>query len=235
MNIVITGASSGIGFELAKNLIKIGNNNVIAIARNEDKLKTLKDICSKENTNSNLFPIAFDLLNVESFNSILLQRIKSCINEVDILINNAGFLVNKPFENLSNEDIVNTINVNLYAPTLLIRTLLPLINKGGHVVNVSSMGGFQGSQKFAGLSVYSAAKAGIATLTECLAEEYKDSGISFNCLALGSTDTEMLHEAFPNYKATFSAIDMASFIADFALNKSKFFNGKIIPVSISTP
>jgi NAD(P)-dependent dehydrogenase (short-subunit alcohol dehydrogenase family) len=127
------------------------------------------------------------------------------------------------------------IHVNLSAPARLIQCLLPMMKKGSHVVNISSMGGFQGSQKFPGLSIYSATKAGLASLTECLAEEYKGTGISFNCLALGATDTEMLNEAFPGYKAPFTAEEMASFIVDFALTKHKFMNGKIIPVTISTP
>jgi 3-oxoacyl-[acyl-carrier protein] reductase len=235
MNIIVTGASRGIGFELAKNLVKRDNNNLVAIARNEARLNELKLICSKENSNAQLFPIPFDLLNVETNENELTKKIVNCFSSIDILINNAGFLTNKSFEKLTNTDILSTIKVNLYAPALLIKALLPYMNRGSHVVNISSMGGFQGSQKFPGLAVYSASKAGIASLTECLAEEYKEKGISFNCLALGATDTEMLHEAFPGYKAPFTAEGMADFIADFALNKGKFFNGKVIPVSISTP
>ena len=144
-------------------------------------------------------------------------------------------LINKPFEKLSISDMNRMLQLNLAAPAQLIQCLLPIIKKPSHIVNISSMGGFQGSQKFPGLSIYSAAKAGLASLTECLAEEYKGSGISFNCLAIGATDTEMLREAFPGYIPPFKASDMADFIVDFALNKQKFFNGKIIPVTVSTP
>jgi len=235
MNIVITGASRGIGFELAKKFVAIGKHNIVVIARNKDKIDELKEICSKINSNSSIFPIQYNLLNVDTYQSVLFNEIKKHITQIDVIVNNAGLLINKPFEKLSFDDISNTINLNLLAPTLLIKSLLPLVNKGGHIVNISSMGGFQGSQKFPGLTVYSAAKAGLASLTECLAEEYKESGISFNCLAIGATDTEMLREAFPGYNAPFSAEEMADFIADFALSKSKFFNGKIIPVSVSTP
>lgn len=235
MNIIVTGASRGIGLEMAKKFISISGNRVIAIARNMEKLELLRQNCLDINSNSALIPIVFDLSNTEQFESSLLLQIKNNFNRVDILINNAGYLVNKPFDKLSNADINSMVQVNLNAPARLIQCLLPLMKQGSHVVNISSMGGFQGSQKFPGLSIYSATKAGLASLTECLAEEYKGSGISFNCLALGATDTEMLNEAFPGYKAPFTADEMASFIADFALTKHKFINGKIIPVTISTP
>ncbi len=235
MNIVITGASRGIGFEMAKKFSLISGNKVIAIARNRAKLEELQRICSSLNSNSTLIPIVFDLANTEQYESLLLTQINTNFDKVDILINNAGFLVNKSFKQLSNADINDMFQVNLNAPIRLIQCLIPLMAKGSHVVNISSMGGFQGSQKFPGLSIYSATKAGLASLTECLAEEYKDTGISFNCLALGATDTEMLNEAFPGYKAPFTAEEMASFIVDFALTKHKFLNGKIIPVTISTP
>jgi NAD(P)-dependent dehydrogenase (short-subunit alcohol dehydrogenase family) len=75
----------------------------------------------------------------------------------------------------------------------------------------------------------------LACLTECLAEELKEKNIAVNCLSLGATQTEMLNEAFPGYKAPLSAKDMASYIANFSLHAHNFMNGKIIPVSISTP
>jgi NAD(P)-dependent dehydrogenase (short-subunit alcohol dehydrogenase family) len=109
------------------------------------------------------------------------------------------------------------------------------MDKGSHIVNIASMGGFQGSSKYPGLSCYSASKAALACLTECLAGEFTESGIKVNCLALGSVQTEMLEEAFPGYKAPVDAQEMAEFIADFALKGHKFFNGKILPVAVNNP
>ncbi len=235
MNIIITGASRGIGFEMAMKFAETDGTNIIAIARNESRLKTLEKECSKLNSKAHLYPIPFDLESNNSFTEFLLPQILNIYNSIDIIINNAGYLISKPFQDFSEDEILKQVNVNLVAPVKLIQCFLPLMNKGGHVVNISSMGGFQGSQKFAGLSVYSSAKAGLACLTECLAEEYKAAGIAFNCLAIGAVDTEMLQEAFPGYKPPFTAKVMADFIVDFALNKSKLFNGKVIPVSISTP
>jgi 3-oxoacyl-[acyl-carrier protein] reductase len=97
------------------------------------------------------------------------------------------------------------------------------------------MGGIQGSSKFPGLAAYSSSKGALITLTEMLAEEYKESNISFNALALGAVQTEMLAEAFPGYQASTTAREMARFIADFALNGHQFFNGKVLPVAHSTP
>ncbi|NVO09576.1 MAG: SDR family oxidoreductase [Bacteroidales bacterium] len=235
MNIIITGASRGIGYETAKRFAAIGDNNIIVIARNEPKLNELKNECTHENTKTQLFPIVFDLENSNSYKDDLVVEIKKYISTIDIVINNAGLLINKPFDKLTDSDIDRMIQLNLTSPVKLIKSLFPLMNRPAHIVNISSMGGFQGSQKFQGLAVYSAAKAGLASLTECLAEEYKNTGLVFNCLAIGSTDTEMLREAFPGYQATFKTAEMADFIVDFAINKSKFFNGKIIPVSISNP
>jgi NAD(P)-dependent dehydrogenase (short-subunit alcohol dehydrogenase family) len=104
-----------------------------------------------------------------------------------------------------------------------------------HIVNISAIGGFQGSVKFAGLAAYSTSKAAVCSFTELFAEEYKDTSIKMNCLCLGAAQTEMLEEAFPGYEAPVSAEKMAEYITDFALNADQWMNGKIIPVSLSTP
>jgi short-subunit dehydrogenase len=235
MNIVITGASKGIGFDTAKSLASMGNHNIVAISRDESKLKELKSACIRENIEAHLFPVPSDLSSSESFDDNLLQKIKSHFTQVDVLINNAGSLFNKPFTNISDAEIWEMVNVNFVVPARMIKSIITLMKQGGHVVNISSMGGFQGSVKFPGLSVYSASKAAIANLTECLAEEYKDQGIAFNCLALGAVNTEMLSQAFPGYKAPLSAAEMGKFIANFALTGNNYFNGKILPISLSTP
>ena len=96
------------------------------------------------------------------------------------------------------------------------------------------MGGIQGSMKFPGLAAYSSSKGAVITLSELLAEEYKEQGIAFNVLALGAVNTEMLQEAFPGYEAPISATEMADYIFNFALTGNKYHNGKIIQVSSST-
>jgi Short-chain dehydrogenases of various substrate specificities len=235
MNIVITGASKGIGFEAAKHLAAAGDHNIVAIARNEANLKSLKNACLHENIRAKLFPLSFDLGVLNGIEALLVKQILSLIPNVDILINNAGVLVNKPFADTTIEDIQETVSTNYLAPSLLIKSLLPYLTSGAHVVNITSMGGFQGSVKFPGLSAYSSAKGAIAVLTECLAEEYKDSGFRFNCLAFGAVNTEMFRMAFPGHTAPLEAAEMGKYVADFALNQGKYFNGKVIPVSSTVP
>lgn len=235
MNIVITGASKGIGFEIAKHIAAENDHTIVAIARSEENLKSLKNACLHENFKSKVIPIQFDLGVLNGIETLLVKQILSHISTVDILINNAGTLINKPFEDTSLEDIQETVSTNYLAPSLLIKALIPHFTSRAHIVNISSMGGFQGRSKYSGLSTYSSSKGAIAILTECLAEEYKASGIHFNCLALGSVNTEMFKTAFPNQTAALEPSEMGKFIADFALNHGKYFNGKIIPVSSTTP
>jgi NAD(P)-dependent dehydrogenase (short-subunit alcohol dehydrogenase family) len=154
---------------------------------------------------------------------------------VDILINVAGFLIVADFMKLSDNDARNMMETNFFGPAALIRLLVPLMSAGSHIVNISSMGGYQGSSKYRGLSVYSASKAALSCLSECLAGELSESGICVNCLALGSAQTEMFESAFPGFKAPLSPKEIAEFISYFAVNGNKFFNGKVLPVAINNP
>jgi len=237
MNIVITGASKGIGFEVAKLFAAQENNTVVAIARSENLLKELKNACIRENLKTKIRPVVFDIENPSKVKESIKNEVMKYIDSVDILINNAGILVNSPFHEISVEEMMKSFHINTISPAIIIQELLPLLKKGQvkHVINISSMGGFQGSIKFPGLSIYSASKAAIANLSECLAEEYKEEQIAFNCLALGAVNTEMLKSAFPGMNAPLEPEEMASFIYDFAIKGKKYFNGKVIPVSSSTP
>jgi 3-oxoacyl-[acyl-carrier protein] reductase len=236
MNVVVTGASRGIGFYTVQSLARAKVKKIIGVSRNYKKLCQLKEDCARISA-VEFIPIAYDFqqggINEQQLSTLIGQHV-SC---VDILINNAGTLVNKPFEQISAEEINRMFTVNYTAPALLIKNLLPLLKAANkaHIVNIASLGGFQGSVKFKGLSHYSASKAALASLTECLAEEFKNDKLVFNALALGAVQTEMLAEAFPEYKALVTPEQMGSFIANFALNGASFFNGKILPVSLSTP
>lgn len=224
-NIIITGTSRGIGFEMAKMFARSGNK-VLALSRNAQPIQQL-DI-------PHLVAVEFDMTRTEDYTS-LHEYLQTQFKKVDILINNAGLLINKPFESLTTSDFLESYNVNVFGPAALIRVVLPFMDKAGHVVNISSMGGIQGSVKFPGLSAYSSSKGAILTLTELLAEEYKETGPAFNAMALGSVQTEMLEEAFPGLKAAVTAEEMAKYIVDFALSGHKYYNGKILQVSNSTP
>jgi NAD(P)-dependent dehydrogenase (short-subunit alcohol dehydrogenase family) len=224
-NIIITGTSRGIGFEMVK-LFSEAGHNVLALSRNSMPISDLKL--------KNVTALEFDIAD-ESEIVKLSAYLQTGIKSVDVLINNAGFLVNKPFAEITSEEFKRCYDVNVFGVASLIKTTLPFMKKEGHVVSISSMGGVQGSVKFPGLSAYSSSKSAIITLTELLAEEYKETGPSFNVLALGSVQTEMLEEAFPGFKAPLSATEMAQYIMDFSLTGNKFYNGKILQVSSTTP
>lgn len=224
-NIIITGTSRGIGFEMVKLFSKAGHN-VLALSRNSKPISELNL--------RNVTALEFDIAD-ESEIVKLGSYLQTTMQSVDVLINNAGYLVNKPFADISSEEFKRCYDVNVFGVASMIRTLLPFMKKEGHVVSISSMGGIQGSVKFPGLSAYSSSKGAIITLTELLAEEYKITGPSFNVLALGSVQTEMLEEAFPGFKAPLSATEMAQYIMDFSLTGNKFYNGKILQVSSTTP
>jgi 3-oxoacyl-[acyl-carrier protein] reductase len=229
MNIIINGGTRGIGRKVVDNLSKDPNNQIFVTGRNEN---ILKDI-SSNHENVRTFSTDMSLFDNQAIK--FEQAVLSFFKKTDILINLAGFLIARDFNEMTSTEGRLIMETNFFGPASLIRILRPHMNSGSHIVNISSMGGFQGSVKFQGLSYYSASKAAIACLTECLALEYKEYGISVNCLALGAVQTEMLNEAFPGYKAPVDAEKMADFISEFALTGNKFFNGKILPVAMSTP
>jgi len=229
MNYLITGASSGIGFELCKILLEIPENKVIAVSRKVDSLKSLAVMHE-----GRILPLAFDLLQHD------LKPITEAVSvffesNLHVLVNNAGILISKPFMETEFNDYHFQMETNFGAPYRLIRCLVHFMPENSDIINISSMGGFQGSVKYPGLSLYSSSKAALACLSECLALELLQYGIRVNCLALGATNTEMLKSAFPDFKASVNAQEMAGFIARFAGHESRLFNGKIIPVAVSNP
>jgi len=235
MKIIVTGASRGIGYELVRQLAKDSQHQILAVSRNHAGLEKLRLECEGNPGSVRIHP--FDLEMLDDIPTRFLPSVQEHFDSLDILVNNAGLLVNKRFEQLSMVDLKRSLEVNYLAPVLLIQGLLPLLLKAQkpHVINISSMGGVQGSLKFPGLSSYSSSKAALGVMTECLAAEFRDSPIRFNTLALGAVQTEMLEEAFPGYKAPLLPGEMAAFIKDFAEKGGTYFNGKIIPVSLSTP
>lgn len=234
MNIIVTGASRGIGFQIVKEFCKIKDANIFAVARSLELLNQLKEDCAKEfEREIKVFDcdVSTDLENTE-----FAAAMKN-LSSVDILINNAGNLINKPFLDLTTDDWQDIYKVNVFGVARFVKFLYPQLKAGkqAHIVNIGSMGGVERSSKFPGLSAYSSSKAALANLTECLAEEFKEDGISCNCLCLGAVNTQMLRAAFPGYEANVEVAEIAKFISDFAVNSGKLFNGKIIPVSSSTP
>jgi len=225
---IITGASRGIGYETCQVLAN-QEIHVVAVARSQGPLKKL------EQTNPEFITARpTDLTDNESVNQ-LVRAIDQQYEGIDILINNAGALINKSFRELTLDDWRSQIESNLISAVHVTKRLLPHFNDSAHIVNISSMGGFQGSAKFPGLAAYSVSKGALSILTECLSVELSDRNISANALCLGAVQTDMLEEAFPGMEAPVSANEMGHYIADFAQNGSTFYNGKILPVALEDP
>lgn len=223
-NVIITGTSRGIGYELVK-IFGSGDFQVLALSRNPEPVISLNL--------PNVTAISCDLNVEEDIKKVsdLITNWKS----LDIVINNAGKVVNKPFLETSLQEFEDVFNTNVFGVARLLQVCIPKMDQSGHVVNISSMGGVQGSVKFPGLSAYSSSKGALITLTELLAEEFKENGPAINVLALGAVQTEMLGEAFPGYQAPTQPKEMAEYIYNFSLTGNKFYNGKLLQVSNSTP
>jgi NAD(P)-dependent dehydrogenase (short-subunit alcohol dehydrogenase family) len=223
-NIIVTGTSRGIGLELALQLAAKGHH-VLAISRSIPQALL---------GNENISCLSVDLAHESDLQKVV-DYLSSTWKQVDAIIHNAGSLLLKPFSETSQTDFESIYKVNVFGVANLTRVALPYLTKGSHVVTISSMGGIQGSLKFPGLAAYSSSKGAVITLSELLAEEYKEQGIAFNVLALGAVQTEMLAEAFPGYQAPISAADMAKYIVDFTLTGNQYYNGKVLEVSSSNP
>ncbi len=222
---VVVGASRGIGRSIVEQFATIDGMFVHALSRDLEKMNSA--FVHLKNVKCHPFDLS---INVRQQASEIFRTVGS----IDFLINNAGRLINKPFTSLSHDDIEGCYQTNVIGVMETVQAAVTHISDG-HIVNISSMGGFQGSVKFSGLSAYSTSKAAVCSFTELFAEEYKDTKIKMNCLCLGAAQTEMLAEAFPGYKAPLTANEMAEYIVDFTLNAHRYLNGKIIPVSLSTP
>ena len=233
MKILITGASRGIGFETVKQLAKDPSNQILALSRNFEKLVQLQEFCL-ENHQNNIQIHSFDLSQIDKPS---LDKHIDQMGGLDVLIHNAGLLISKKFEELTLEDWHSMYEVNVFGVVQLTQIALPYLKKSQfpHIVTIGSMGGFQGSSKFPTLSAYSSSKAAVAGLMECLAEEFKPYGIAANCLAIGAVQTEMLETAFPGVIAPLNPSEMGAYVANFALEGHRYFNGKVLPVSSSTP
>jgi NAD(P)-dependent dehydrogenase (short-subunit alcohol dehydrogenase family) len=229
MNIIVNGGSRGIGKEVVLFLSQDINNQIIVTGRNQ------KDLIALSAFSTNIHGLQADLSVPVELSGTFRSKILNHFSRVDILINMAGALVSTEFMKTEDKDARIMMDTNFFGPATVIRIVKPLMPQGSHILNISSMGGFQGSMKFNGLSFYSSSKAAITCLSECLAEEFKDSGVSVNCLSLGAVQTEMLKEAFPGYKAPVEAREIAPFISYFAMNGHRFMNGKIIPVALNNP
>jgi NAD(P)-dependent dehydrogenase (short-subunit alcohol dehydrogenase family) len=233
-NYMVTGAGRGIGFETALSLASSANAKIVCLSRNQAGLEKLVEKAKAQKLPGEIIPFRADILTLTNESLTAFLSVNT-ITAMDGLVNNAGLLINKPFGELSAADFGRIYETNVFAPVRLIQYLMPFLKRSeyAHIVNISSLGGFQGTAKFKGLSAYSSSKAALGCLSECLAVELAGENIAVNALALGAVDTEMLQQAFPGYKAPVPAAGMGIYVADFTMKGHKYYNGKILPVALA--
>lgn len=226
--VVVTGAGRGVGAATVKALLRIPGTRVIAVSR------TLNDLVASLDDPSRLECCPLDL-NATDAATRLMAHIGG--RRLHALVNNAGLLHKAEIGTHQRIALEKVFLTNAIAPLELSQALAPALagEPPGHIVHIGSMGGFQDSVKFPGLVAYSASKAALACMAQCLAEEFKDKGVRSNCLALGSVNTAMLRAAFPDFEAATTVEEMGQFVAEFSLRGHNLFNGKVIPVASSTP
>jgi short-subunit dehydrogenase len=202
--VVITGASSGIGEELARNFAK-GGFDLVLVARSENKLKSLAQTLSDEND----VRVWVESLDLSSRGAA--KKLAKTLNqqgiEVDILVNCAGVLEHGSFVDLSSSSQQGLIDLNVSGLTSMLSHFLPpMVSRGGgRILNVASIAAFQ---PVPGLATYAATKAYVLSLTESLAEELTGSGVTVTALCPGVTATNMV----ANVQQKSSGLKLPSFI-----------------------
>ncbi|MFN5317949.1 MAG: SDR family oxidoreductase [Bacteroidia bacterium] len=224
IEIVITGASRGIGFELMK-LCASHQHKVLGVARNLPA-----EMGDWEFVNG-------DITETETLVAAIKKMHGASHARLRVLVHNAGQVINSSFEDITDAQLQQLWEVNFRAPFTLTRSLISWLKAAdaAHVIYIGSMGGFQGSVRYSGLSAYSAVKSAGASLMESLAVEYAETGIRFNALALGAVQTEMLEESIPDFNASLKPGDMAQYIYTFMMEGYKVMNGVVMPVRCGNP
>ena len=188
---LITGASAGIGLELAKQFAAHGHD-LILVARNRDALEAAAGTLERRH-GINATVIASDLAQPESpqrvFESVMAEGLR-----VDILVNNAGFGFAGPFVETDIDRELDMIQVNIAAVTHLTKLFLQpmVLRRSGRILNVASTAGFQPGPL---MSVYYASKAYVLSLSQALDEELRNTGVTVTCLCPGATATEFADRA----------------------------------------
>ena len=188
---LITGASAGIGLELAK-LFARDRNDLVLVARNATRLAQVADELQKAfGVSAKVFPL--DLADGQA-SQFLFEQLQREGVAVDVLVNNAGYGKLGPFADLPYEDAAGQIQLNILALTHLTKLFLAsmLQRNSGKILNVASTAGFQPGPLMA---VYYATKAYVISFSEALASELQGTGVTVTCLCPGVTETEFSSRA----------------------------------------
>lgn len=228
--ILITGASGGIGSAIARTFAINNYEVLLQYNKNSESALYLEKLFKDNNCKCSIFKA--DLLSTED-----IKNLANKVSDIDVLINNAGISENMIFTDMSDEQILNTLNLNLTAAMLLTKYLLPKMikKKRGKIINISSVWGITGASCEV---AYSSAKAGLIGFTKALAKEVGPSGICVNCVAPGAIKTNMLSEyskeTLENLANSTPLMrlgepsDIASLVYFLASEKADFITGQII-------
>lgn len=219
LNIVITGGNRGIGYGLLNILSR--NHNVIITVRDEEKgNKAISDFSSGDNQ------IDYVVMDVDDSNSVTRgsKTISQIFNNIDLLFNNAGILLKEydtPTLDTSEESILKTFNTNTLGVIRVCKAIVPLMQEGGRIINISSGMG-QLDKMESGSTAYRLSKTALNAVTKILSNELLNSGIKVNTICPGWVKTDMGGE-----NATLTVKDSTNQIVTFAL-KDDFPSGKFL-------
>jgi NAD(P)-dependent dehydrogenase (short-subunit alcohol dehydrogenase family) len=206
---VVTGASRGIGRATAEAMAKAGAHVVIA-ARDR---AALEKVCGGiRETDGEATPVPTDVSRAEDVDALF--AVAQRIGPPAALVCAAGVLTRVPFEETTLETWEETLRVNLTGSFLCCRAAFAAMRRAGEgrIVNIASLSGIYGTEKFAGLAAYNVSKYGVVGLTEAIAVEGRAHGITAVCLSPGAVDTAMLRQANPDLKPGLTAAETADLI-----------------------
>lgn len=230
--VIVTGGGRGIGAATAKRLAQAGARVVVAsrtLSQVQDVAKEIEQLHGR----GRALAVEMDVSDEKSVKHLFAES-RSAFGPLDVLVNNAAIVTLGAFSDLPVEEWDRTQAINVRGSYLCAREAFAQMResgRGGAIINISSLGGIQSTQKFKGLSAYVVSKAAVIGLTESLAVEGREFGIRVNCVAPGAVDTEMLRQAAPFLKTETTPDDVAKiihYLSDPA--QSGALNGSVIEV-----
>ena len=225
---IITGAGRGIGRATAHRFAREGAQ-VVLFSRTAASLNEVSAEITQ--TDNRTLAIVGDVSREEDVQN-LFQNVVDAYGRVDILVNCAGIVAVRPFVDMDVSTWDRVMNVNLRGTFLCCLEAFRIMaaQHSGVIINLSSLSGVKGVEKFPGLSAYNVSKSGVAGLTEILAVEGKPYNIRVCAVSPGAVETEMLHQAAPHLKATMTPDDMAELLLFLADDSGRMLSGTNIEI-----
>ncbi len=223
---IITGAGRGVGRATALLFARAGAK-VVLFSRTHTQLEGVAASITQDG--GDVLTVVGDVAREEDVLALFKQT-RERYGRLDILVNCAGIVAVRPFVDMDTATWDQVINVNLRGTFLCCREAFRLmsVQKQGVIINISSLSGVKGVEKFPGLSAYNVSKSGVAGLTEILAVEGKPNNIRVCAVSPGAVDTDMLHQAAPHLKAGMTAEEMAEILFFLADDSGRMFSGSNI-------